>query len=91
MSLDVEIYMNGLIKFFKQNPNDLLNLIPQDREEEFYSMIKEVAQNNIDKGEEATLTHIQLIDICRKLNAKNLEKKSEFSKILSQFGPICLN
>jgi hypothetical protein len=26
MNLDVEIYMNNVIKFFRENPNDLLNL-----------------------------------------------------------------
>ena len=36
MSVDVEIYMNNLVKFFKENPRDLLNLVPKEKEEEFY-------------------------------------------------------
>ena len=35
MSVDVEIYMNNLVKFFKENPKDLLNLVPKEKEEEF--------------------------------------------------------
>jgi hypothetical protein len=36
MNVDVEIYMNNMVKFFKSNPNDLLNLIPKGKEDEFY-------------------------------------------------------
>ena len=35
MSVDVEIYMNNLVKFFRENQKDLLNLVPKDKEEEF--------------------------------------------------------
>ena len=46
MSVDVEIYMNNLIKFFRENPKDLLNLIPKNKEDEFYIKIKERAAQN---------------------------------------------
>jgi hypothetical protein len=36
MNVEVEIYMSNMIKFFKENPNDLINLIPKIKEEEFY-------------------------------------------------------
>jgi len=99
MSVDVEIYMNNLIKFFKENPKDLLNLIPKNKEDEFYIKIKEVAAQNYDKGEEAALTQPQLIDICRVLNGqvldKNLEEKVEKldERIFIKYknGYICLN
>jgi hypothetical protein len=29
MSVDVDIYMNGIQKFFRDNPEELLNLIPK--------------------------------------------------------------
>jgi hypothetical protein len=29
MSVDVEIYLSQLLKFFKDNPDDLLNLVPK--------------------------------------------------------------
>ena len=77
MSVDVEIYMNNLIKFFRENPKDLLNLIPKNKEDEFYIKIKEVASQNYDKGEETALTQPQLIDICRVLNGQVIDEKIE--------------
>ena len=55
MNVDVEIYMNGIIKFFKNNPNDLLTLIPKGKENEFYEKIRETSLNNIDNGDEISL------------------------------------
>ncbi len=49
--VDVEIYMNNIIKFFRENPTDLLNLVPKDKEEYFYTKIKKVAIENYEKGE----------------------------------------
>ena len=80
MSVDVEIYMNNLVKFFKENPKDLLNLVPKEKEEEFYIKIKEVAYTNHEKGEDAPLTQKQLIDICRVLNGRSLEDKGASEK-----------
>ena len=63
MSVDVEIYMNNIIKFFRENPTDLLNLVPKDKEEFFYIKIKEVAIENYKKalglcaGEERSETY----------------------------------
>ena len=99
MSDDVEIYMNNLIKFFRENPKDLLNLIPKNKEDEFYIKIKEIAFQNYEKGEEAALTQPQLIDICRVLNGQVIgdkikEKVEELDKrifIEYKNGYICLN
>jgi len=97
MSVDVEIYMNNIVKFFKSNPNDLLNLVPKDKEDEFYDKIRETAIQNIDKGEEASLTQKQMIDICVVLNGKIpkedkvVEEKLQSYIIGTKFGPIFLN
>ena len=98
MSVDVEIYMNNLVKFFRENPKDLLNLVPKEKEEEFYVKIKEVAYINHEKGEDAPLTQKQLIDICRVLNGQSLEEthsKEEFldDRVFVKFknGYFCLN
>ena len=64
MSVEVDIYMNNIVKFFKENPKDLLNLVPKDKEDEFYDKIRKVAYSNYDKVEEAPLTQKQLIDVC---------------------------
>ena len=92
MGVDVDIYMNNLIKFFKQNPKDLLNLVPKELEEEFYTKIRQIAIHNYEEGKEVSLTQKQLIDICRELNrekSKSMEIPKNF--LQTKFGLICLN
>jgi hypothetical protein len=93
MSVDVEIYMNNMIKFFKENPSDLLNLIPKNKEEEFYVKIREEAFKNIEKGEDASLTQKQLMDICVILNGKHPVKDRKIDGVFltTSYGLICLN
>lgn len=94
MSVDVEIYMNNFIKFFRDNPKDLLNLVPKDKEEDFYKKIRETAYRNYDKGEEVSLTQRQIIDVCVELNKPKEEKIEESVSRLfvkTKFGEICLN
>jgi hypothetical protein len=89
--------MNNIVKFFKSNPKDLLNLVPKEREEDFYDRIREVAIENSDKGEDAPLTQKQMIDICVVLNGKTpkedkvVEEKLESYIMGTKFGPIFLN
>lgn len=91
MSVDVEIYMNNIIKFFKQNPKDLLNLVPQDKEEEFYIKIRKIASQNLEQGKEVGLTQKQLIEVCKELNTKTKSFEIPASFIVTEFGLICLN
>lgn len=93
MSVDIEIYVSNIIKFFKDNPKDLTNLIPKEKEEEFYKKIKEVAISNYEKEMEASLTQKQMIDICRELNGQTPEEIKIFDRIFhkTKFGFICLN
>ena len=91
MNVEVEIYLNNIIKFFKQNPHDLLTLIPKEKEEDFYIQIRNIALSNIQDGRDATLTQQQMIDICREINVGSLKKPYDFPYLDSKFGPICLN
>jgi hypothetical protein len=94
MNIDVEIYMSNIVKFFKTNPNDLLNLVPKDMEDEFYKKIREAAIENFDKGEDVTLTQKQMIGICLVLNNKSdNDEKVNINKITfdTKFGSIILN
>jgi hypothetical protein len=87
MNLDVEIYMNNVIKFFKENPNDLLNLVSKDKEEFFYKKVKEVAIKNYEKGEDVILTHSQILDLCSEIN-----QSKEIQAIQKTiFGDLFLN
>ena len=97
MNVDVEIYINNIVKFFKSNPKDLLNLVPKEREEDFYGKIREVAIENSDKGKDAPLTQKQMIDICVVLNGKTpkedkvVEEKLESYIMGTKFGPMFLH
>ena len=77
--------MNNIVKFFKSNPKDLLNLIPQDKEDEFYDKIREVAIKNIDSGEDVSLTQKQMIDICVVLNGKKVKEEKVEEKVLTSY------
>lgn len=92
MSVDVEIYMSNIIKFFTKNEKDLLNLIPKSMEQKFYNRIREVAIINHEKGIEVCLTQKQLIEICAELNGKKI-KENKINDIIVQtpFGHYSLN
>jgi hypothetical protein len=86
MSVDVEIYMNNIVKFFRENPNDLLNLVPKTKEEEFYSKLREAAFQNYENGEEVNLTQEQIIEICTNIHGKTnkvVKEKKELTKSLT--------
>ena len=95
MNVDVEIYMNNFVKFFKANPDDLFTLIPRDKEDEFYQKVRETSTKNTDKGEDAPLTQKQILDICLILNGKDpketKKKKLESFMMETKFGIIILN
>ena len=94
MSVDVEIYMSNILKFFRDNPNDLLNLIPKTKEEEFYKKIREVAIKNYEDGGEVSLTQPQLIEVCVEINRPKVHKVEESVNNLfvkTKFGEYCLN
>ena len=78
MNVDVEVYISGLVKFFKENPKDLLSLVPKDKERDFYRMLKEFSFENYKKGDDYVLTRKQILEICVQLNEK---KRLESSNI----------
>jgi hypothetical protein len=91
MSVDVSIYMNNIVKFFKENPEELLSLVPKDKESYFYQKIKEIAILNSKNSDEVALTKKQLIGVCLELN--NVPKSNNTINIFqrTKFGEICLN
>lgn len=94
MNLDVEIYMNGVIKFFNENPKDLQSLIPQDKKDIFFKKIREAALKNCEKGDEVTITQKQMIEICVEINSQPqpIELIHVDGPIYrTKFGEICLN
>lgn len=92
MSVELEIYINNIIKFFTKNPKDLSNLIPLDKKDEFFSKVREVAENNVEKGDEPTLTKQQFIEVCVEVNGKTLESHIKKNPIIyTKWGEYSLN
>ena len=92
MSVDVDIYMNNIQKFFRDNPKDLLNLIPKDREDDFYIKIREIAIENYETKGEVSLTRNQLLEVCKELNTESVKVKKITSVIvMTPFGGFSLN
>ena len=93
MNVDIEIYLNNIQKFFKNNPKDLLNLVPQSKEKDFYKKIKEVAELNYKEGRNIVLTQKQLVDVCVEINDKKIKPDYFDARVFvdSPIGKICLN
>jgi hypothetical protein len=85
MNVDIEVYLSGMIKFFKDNPKDLFSLIPKDKETDFYSMLRKFSCDNYDKGDDYILTRNQILEICVQLNDS---KKILFFPKLIEEGEI---
>jgi hypothetical protein len=93
MNVDVEIYMSSVIKFFKDNPDELKNLVSEEKKDKFFTKVRDAAITNFEKGDEVTLTQQQLINICLELNGKSELQILENSKFIvkTKFGEYSLN
>jgi len=94
-NIEVDIYLNQLITFFDKNPNDLIDLIGESHKDKFYDKVREVCLQNVEKGEDVTLTNQQLIDIVLDVKGVGMTKE-EFEVINKVFeknkiGTFCLN
>jgi hypothetical protein len=94
-NVEVEIYINQFITFFNNNPNDLIELIGDVLKDDFYKKVKQKSYDNVEKGEDVSLTQRQLISIVVELKqSKNQEidiDKIESIFIQTPFGQISLN
>lgn len=80
-NVDCEIYISGFINFFEKNPNDLSSLIGENNKEKFFMEVRINVYQNLDKGEEITLTQQQLLNILVKLHGKN-------AKVVEVMAPV---
>jgi|LakMenEpi03Aug12_release.lakeMendotaPanAssembly.Ray.scaffolds.fasta_scaffold229471_2 hypothetical protein len=94
-NVDVEIYINQFITFFDKNPNDLIELIGDLLKDDFYDRVKQQSLDNIENGEDVSLTQKQLISIVVKLKeSKNEEVDMDKIKSLiyhTKFASFSLN
>jgi len=94
-NIDVEIYLNQLITFFDKNPNDLTELIGTSMKDDFFDKVRAACMENIENGDEVTLTNQQLIDIV--LDIKGVKGSKEELEVINKifvknkFGTFCLN
>jgi hypothetical protein len=95
-NLDVELYVSQLYQFFEKNPNDLMDLIGESDKDEFYELVRAQCTENIEKGDEVSLTQDQIIDIVIRLKKKDLDERKMtviVDKVFqnTKFGLIGLN
>lgn len=93
-NVDVEIYINQFIAFFENNPNDLILLIGEMDKDMFYDKVKERCYNNLDSGEEISVTRQQLIDIVLEIKSGGKPTKIiDIDKVFKKtnYGYFCLN
>ena len=74
-NVDVEIYINQFITFFNNNPNDLLQLIGDVLKDDFYDRVKQQSLDNVENGEDVSLTQKQIIYIVVSL------KQSQYDEV----------
>jgi hypothetical protein len=94
-NIEVDIYLNQLVTFFDKNPNDLIDLIGESHKDKFFDKVREVCLQNVEKGDDVTLTNQQLIDIVLEVKGVGMTKE-EFEVInkvfeKNKFGTFCLN
>lgn len=90
MDVDVQIYISEFKRFFNLNTEDLANLVPVTLKDDFYRMVANAAQKNLEEDKEIPLTQKQLIEICVVINGGS-KKKIDISIIDSEYGKIFLN
>ena len=94
-NVDVEIYINQFITFFNNNPNDLLELIGDVLKDNFYDRVKQQSLDNIENGEDVSLTQKQIVSIIVDLK-QSQNDEVDMDKIKSiiyhtQFAHFSLN
>jgi len=94
-NVDVEIYMNQLIGFFENNPNDLIQLIGTLQKDEFYQKLRSRCEKNVEEGLDLVLTREQIINVVVELKIPEIvdQKNQYLDKIIQKttFGEIILN
>jgi hypothetical protein len=94
-NVDVEIYVNQMVSFFEKNPNDLINLIGDTLKDKFFEKIRTKCYENLESGDEISLTQKQLIDIVVELKSEEIVdgKAIIIHEVFEQnkVGIFCLN
>ena len=74
-NVDIDIYMNNFVGFFKKNPDQLKILIGEINPEDFFSEIKTIAEKNLLDKKEIVPTRKQMVDLLVGMNTNKNKKQ----------------
>ena len=74
-NVDIDIYMNNFVGFFKRNPDQLKLLIGEINPEDFFSEIKTIAEKNLLDEKEIVPTRKQMVDLLVGMNTNKNKKQ----------------
>lgn len=74
-NVDIDIYMNNFVGFFKKNPDQLKILIGEINPEDFFSEIKTIAEKNLLDEKEIVPTRKQMVDLLVGMNTNKNKKQ----------------
>lgn len=74
-NVDIDIYMNNFVGFFKKNPDQLKILIGEINTEDFFSEIKTIAEKNLLDEKEIVPTRKQMVDLLVGMNTNKNKKQ----------------
>lgn len=91
-NVDIDIYMNNFVGFFKKNPDQLKILIGEINPEDFYSEIKTIAEKNLLDEKEIIPTRKQMVNLLVGMNTN----KKQITDVVIPFmehrmGKIIMN
>lgn len=93
-NVDIDIYFSKFKTFFKENPQELNNLIGKASGTDFFNEVYNKIIENSKESDELQLTQKQMINIILEINKVNDVNKEDISIDIFQktpFGLICLN
>lgn len=94
-NVDIEIYLNQLINFFENNPNDLMILIGDLQKDDFYKKLRERCEKNLEEKKEIVLSKDQIVSIVVNLKIPKItkQKQKHLDMVVQKtsFGNIILN
>ena len=98
MSIDVEIYIKNLKRFFNNDRESREEMFSHVDMEEFFILASEQAEQNIIDNGDPVLSRTQMYDIITLMSFRNQEQymddidiKKIFKTMVEGMPPICLN
>ena len=87
-NVDIDIYMNQFINFFENNPNDLIDLIGDSLKETFYDKVRMRCVENLNNGEDVSLTNKQMMEIVLELRHEETIDEEKIKKLFKFYSEL---